>query len=387
MSAFDLVDHSILLKKLELLGFDQPTVVWFWSYLTKRSQCVYVDGKTSDLKPVNVGVPQGSVLGPLMYILFVNDLPEVVHGHPGPQVQQSDQVPVVFNMNCSHCGGLCCYVDDSTYMFSSADPTMLTEKLTEQYRRLASYMGNNRLVINDDKTHLLVMGTPRFAETRNEVNIDTGTVIIEPVKTEKLLWIHIHESLKWKEHILSNDKSMIKLLTTRLSALRKVSRNASFKTRLMVANSCFISVISYMIAVWGGTESYIIRAVQVMQNKAARCITKQSWYTPTRTLLLQCNWLSIKQLIFYHSVLQVWRVRSAQLPRYIHSKLQGSITRSAGEGTLRVPQVEMSLSGKSFLVRAAVLWNSIPPDIKSIKHVETFKKRLKIWTKQNVDIE
>ena len=187
----------------------------------------------------------------------------------------------------------------------------MSEKLSEQYGKLANYMGDNRLVINDDKTHLLVMGTPRFHAAREDVDITTGTVTVEPIKTEKLLGINIHESLKWKEHVLNNEKSMIKILGTRLSALKKISLNATFKTRLMVGNSCFISVITFMISVWGGTESYLIRAVQVMQNKAARCITKKSWYTPTRVLLQQCNWLSVKQLIFYHTVLQVWRLKTS----------------------------------------------------------------------------
>ena len=69
---------------------------------------------------------------------------------------------------------------------------------------------------------------------------------------------------------------------------------------------CFMSVIVYMVAIWGGTEKYVIRAVQVMQNRAARCITKLGWYTPTKTLLETCNWLSINQLVFYHTALQVW---------------------------------------------------------------------------------
>ena len=157
---------------------------------------------------MKVGVPQGSVLGPLMYILFVNDLPEVVHGHAGNQVPVADHGPgPAYNMNCSECGSLCCYVDDSTYVFSSADPRVLSDKLSEQYGKLASYMGDNRLVINDDKTHLLVMGTPRFHAAREDVEISTGTVPLKPIKTEKLLGINIHESLKWKEHILNSEKS------------------------------------------------------------------------------------------------------------------------------------------------------------------------------------
>ena len=112
----------------------------------------------------------------------------------------------------------------------------------------------------------------------------------------------------------------------------------------MVANLCFMYIIAYMISVWGGTEAYVIRAVQVMQNKVARSITKLSWFTPTHRLLIQCNLLNIKQLIFYHTVLQVWKVLKAWVPVYINSKLQLSVTKSAVDGTLRVPSVENSTS-------------------------------------------
>ena len=289
-------------------------------------------------------------------------------------------------MKCCDCGSLCCYVDDSTYMYSSADPALLTQKLSEKYKNLAEYMSANRLVINDGKTHLLVMGTRRHDEFRPEVKINTGSVVIEPVVTQKLLGINIHQSLKWKDHIISNDRSMIKTLRTRLNALSRISVNANFKTRLMVANACFMSILSYMVTVWGGTEEYVIKAVQVMQNKAARCVTKLSWYTPTRLLLQQCNWLSIKQMVFYHTAVQVWRVLDAKCPVYIKSKLQLSVTRSARQGNLRVPVVESSLAGKSFLVRSATVWNSIPPDIRSSKSIQVFKRKLKQWTKLNIEL-
>ena len=180
---------------------------------------------------------------------------------------------------------------------------------------------------------------------------------------------------------------MLKMLRTRLNALVKVSRNANFVTRLMVANACFLSIITYMVAVWGGTESYVIRAVQVMQNKAARTVTKLGCFTPTRKLLLQCNWLSIRQLIFFHTALQVWRVLAAKCPVHIYSNMKLSATRSAAQGNLRVPPVESHLAGKSFMVRSAVVWNTVPPELRSIKTIHTFKKKLKQWVKQNIEIE
>ena len=225
-----------------------------------------------------------------------------------------------------------------------------------------------------------------YQDCRLWEDINTGTVTVKPVGTEKLLCLNIHQSLKWKEHVISNKKSMIKTLTTRLNALRKLSINATFKTRLMVANSCFMSIIIYMVSVWGGTEDYIVRAVQVMQNKAARCVTKQSWFTPTKRLLLQCNWLSIKQLIFFHTALQVWRVKASKCPVYIESKLQLCKTRSSAQGNLLVPVVERSSSSKSFMVRSAVTWNQIPAEIRSCKSLETFKRNLKQWIKANVEI-
>ena len=130
-----------------------------------------------------------------------------------------------------------------------------------------------------------------------------------------------------------------------------------------------------------------IKAVQLMQNRAARSITKLGWFTPIKTLLDQCNWLSINQLVFYHTAIQVWKVKASECPVYINSKYNPSNTRSSIQGTLLVPVVEKTTSSKSFIVRSASTWNHLPQDLRNIKNLSTFKVNLKTWTKENISIE
>ena len=179
-AAYDLANHDLILRKLELYGFEPSTIRWMKSYLEGRSQCVYIDGELSDTLESHVGVPQGSVLGGLLYVLLVGDLPEVVHGHAADEDGQGVQCD--FNLHCEDCGGLTAFVDDSTYQVSAQSPEVLSEKLTSQYRRLADYMGDTGLVINDEKTHLIVMGTRKDEGKRSEVRVETGTVTITPLK-------------------------------------------------------------------------------------------------------------------------------------------------------------------------------------------------------------
>ena len=96
---------------------------------------------------------------------------------------------------------LCCYVDDSTYTYSSSSPVELTATLSAQYMKLADYMRNNKLVINENKPHLVLMGGPRHKELRKQVSIIAGTVQVTSVETEKLLGLNIHQSMRWKEQV------------------------------------------------------------------------------------------------------------------------------------------------------------------------------------------
>ena len=156
-------------------GLDTSAIRWIQSYLSDRSQTVCVDGCLSSFLKVPCGVPQGSVLGPLLYILFTNDLPEVIHDqHEAPLSSKSP------NMHCSPCGSLVNYVDDGTYSFASKNPVTLSDTLTSKYKIISNYMESNMLVINSDKTHLVVMGKKKVDNIRDQVQLIAGQHIIAP---------------------------------------------------------------------------------------------------------------------------------------------------------------------------------------------------------------
>ena len=142
-AAFDVVDTSILLEKLKLYGFDRNSIQWIWSYLTYRSQAVYIEGSLSSLLPLEAGVPQGSILGPVFYTIFTNELPQVIHEDTCP-VRDAEGASL-FAMQCQECGGLCCYADDSTYTAVGDGAKELSEKLTHKYEVLADFLTSEKL--------------------------------------------------------------------------------------------------------------------------------------------------------------------------------------------------------------------------------------------------
>ena len=250
-------------------------------------------------------------------------------------------------------------------------------------------MVSNKLVINGDKTHLVVMGSKGMDMARQAVSLRAGPHTILPSKTEKLLGCNIDQNLKWKTHIQAGDNSLVRSLTSRVNGIQKISTYSTFKTRLAAANGVFMSALVYMLPVWGGCEEYLLKSLQVLQNRAARQVTRLSWYTPVRRLLNQCSWLSIKQLIFFHSVLAVHRTIITGMPLYLaqHLKTDHPLnTRQGAQGNVRLTGHYSDKVESSFLRRAAKCYNQIPADIKSAKTVPTFKKKLKQWIRSNIQI-
>ena len=192
-AAFDLCDHYLFIEKFKLIRVEDMSAAWFWSYLTGRRQSCYTDGQIS--APLTIppcGVPQGSIGGPILWLLFTCDQPDAIHEH---EVDRQDP-----DRGCggedghSHslvegevaCGELVGYVDDGAYSYSESDPAVLSQVLTKKYTMLEEWMNGNKLVINPDKTHLIVMGSRRHRQTRKEVSLMASGHMINPAMTEKL---------------------------------------------------------------------------------------------------------------------------------------------------------------------------------------------------------
>ena len=277
-AAFDIVDHTLLINKLNLYGFDSGMQDWISSYLEDRYQCVSIDGSLSKLQLVQQGVPQGSILGPLLYIIFTNELPEVIHSDCTGADRMGEQIWPDYTMVCSTCGSIGCYADDTTYSCSGTDPAVLSENITAKYQVLSDFLVSNKLKLNDDKTHLMVMSTSQARLSRErkgntaKVVINTPLKNVEPSETEKLLGCWLHQDMKWGEHLQDNDESLIRSLNSRVGALKMVCKVANFKTRKMIADGVFMSKLTYLIALWGGSADQLMNPLQKAQNKAATAV-------------------------------------------------------------------------------------------------------------------
>ena len=384
-AAFDVVDHTILTDKLELYGIEADALAWFSSYLSGRSQRVFIEGALSDPLSLSAGVPQGSVLGPLLYILYTNDLPEATHNH----LSQGNSF---FNIHCNMCGGICSFADDSTLSISRSNPEELDEVVDIKYKEVERYMVANKLVLNSDKTHLLVMATQHQHRQNQDygITLNTGTEIIDPSYSEKLLGANITNDFKFNEHLKDNEKSVFKSLTSRVNALAKVSKFSSFKTRKMIANGIVMSKLIYLIQWWGGCSDFLIEFLQVLQNRAARLVTRCGRFTPTAVLLHQCGWLSVRQLVLYHSLVLVYGIKLHDKHEYFKKHFSSNFvyqTRLATQhGICRGDQSKHEVTKNSFVVRSSTMWNQLPAEIREVSTVTKFKQKLKPWIKEHFPV-
>ena len=172
----------------------------------------------------------------------------------------------------------------------------------------------------------------------------------------------------------------------------------------MLANGVFMSKLIYLMPVWAGCEEYLVNALQIIQNKVARSVTKKDILTPTQVLMKECGWLTVKQLLVYNSLLQFHKTIQQHAPTYLYERITDQLsiletidatsrhynnkTRQEASGALRqVPGAEarLDLAERSWCWRAAKAYHTLPVAIKNIEKQSKIKTDLKAWVKKNVD--
>ena len=219
------------------------------------------------------------------------------------------------------------------------------------------------------------------------VTISASGQTIKPTVTEKLLGGQLHQSLEWNFHLRDYEGSLMKQLTSRINGLRRVCFNASFQTKLKVANGVVMSKLSYLITVWGGAQQYLLSALQVQQMTAARAVCGFSgWGWSKKRLLDKVGWLSVRQLIFYHTALQTIKTLNTGKPMDLYQAITSDYpyrTRNATIGQIRQDE---TFRKSSFKYRARQAYNQVPVQVRT-GSLATVKKKLKHWVRTNIPID
>ena len=162
----------------------------------------------------------------------------------------------------------------------------------------------------------------------------------------------------------------------------------------MIANGIILSKLIYLIPLWAGADKYLLNSLQLIQNKAARLVTKCGQETPIRMLLRQCGWLSVAQMGMYHSLVSTFKIKQSKCPLYLYSKLWDTEdvpynVRSAAKHRIRLgrsSQAVTQLARCSFKYRSAEDWNTLPVVIRQTEDLSSFKCMLRKWIFENINI-
>ena len=195
-------------------------------------------------------------------------------------------------------------------------------------------------------------------------------------KFETLLGCQIEPTLKWHKQV----EELLKKLKKRLTALENLRRIIPFNLKKRITEGIFTSVLAYCLPVFGGCDMFEMEALQVMQNKAARLVTGSQQRTSRKEIFAQVEWMTVNQLIFYHSALSTFRIKQSKEPEYLYNIM----CRTNRAERIIIPNTSLTLAKKSYCFRGASQWNSLPNGIRNTSRIGAFKFQLRKWIHQNV---
>ena len=359
-AAFDTIDHDILLTRLSsTFGISGPALNLLMSYITDRHQFVSIDSDSSDSSLLTTGVPQGSVLGPLLFTLYTTPLSYLL--------RDSD---TSFHL----------YADDTQLYisFSPEDPGDTLSRLSSTLDSVHSWLSSNKLIVNPSKTEFLLVGSNYQRSKLVSSSVIFKDNVLSPSATVRNLGVTFDSNLSLTTHISSVCRSSYHVIRQ----LRQIRSSLDHKSCVLLANALVSSKLDFCNSLYYGLPESSIHRLQLVQNSLSRVVCpsvrRRDHISPT---LRQLHWLPITSRITFKLALITYKTLQYKSPSYLHSLLTpytpARNLRSRDKLLLVVPPLKSSSGRRSFSYAAANVWNSLPLSLRSARNLHSFRSGLK----------
>lgn len=351
--AFDTVDHKILLQKLILYGIRGTALNLFSNYLSDRRQYVKIGYNCSSNRQITCGVPQGSVLGPLLFLIYVNDLPLASR----------------FNTRM--------FADDTVLFMSRKDLRTLNNDVNINLEFVDEWMKANKLSLNYTKTKYMIVRSCKASITGN-FEIKISETVLERTDHIKYLGIFFDENLSWKFHV----KNLSTKIASICGAMSKLRYYVDAKTLNMVYYSLVYSKLLYGILSWGSASLTTLKPLEVMQNNIIRVMQSAKWKSHVTPLYHKLNLLKIKDIAKQELGIFMFKLtNNCLLPLFIKyftkvKNIHKYSTRGADNGNYFLPRVKTNIGKNKVAYRGSKLWNEINNNFKKLS-AHNFKLHFK----------
>lgn len=343
--AYDCLDRELLLRKLERYGFRGKSLEWLQSYLNNRKQQVSItnEGKIykSQIRTNNIGIAQGSILGPVLFLLFLNDLNLAVNGQ---------------NQNIIN------YADDTNLLIGKKHLPELIDESKILLDNVSRWFNENNLILNSDKTNVIIFRTKLSRTNRPLIYDSTKNILISD--HTKFLGIIIDEHLDWSNHI----EYLLKKLGSVCYAIRVISKYMDERTLKTLYYSNFQSVMSYGIIFWGSNSK--IQRLFVTQKRVIRTVRKMNFNESCRGIFKSEKIMTVYALYIYECLVYFYMNRECFESNIIHQY-------NTRKNLLNYPAHKLAITEKSPLYMCLKFYNELPLTLRLCGKLSEFKFKLK----------
>lgn len=345
--AYDSLDYDILLLKLQKYGVRGPALMWFNSYLTGRQQKVVINSEnrrySSSALPLKMGVPQGSIAGPILFVLYINDLPHIVNNKSS------------FVTN---------YADDSNLLITASTYQGITRQTSSLMSNANEWFAGNKLILNRDKTSVVIFKTKQ-SRFETPTNITVNDTVLSVCDSTKFLGIHIDEFLSWNYHI----EYLCKKLNGVCYCVRILSRYSNLNTLKIVYFASFESLIRYGVVFWGSSSE--MNTVFLIQKRVIRILLRLQFRETCRGHFKSQNILTVVALYIMECLLFMFKHREFfEACFYQH----GYDTRRE---QYKYPIHRLSLTEKGAHYCCIKFFNKLPQRIRLLSDIKVYKREIK----------